>query len=182
MDLMEVSRRMYSKKGTVIVSCVRNLYINRRALLALFVYSSSCSRVRWRNWQNITTLRIRTVDSHRSFIYLLSYLSLHAIVLQIYWSRVVASWTPPMPMHDSFSSARELKKCTHIMWTTSSSRWNPPENENGFPPVTIVEKCARDCDRAPFSGAGRKSRYFLILSRYWVLIKQLQLLQTHGIK
>ena len=80
---MEVSRRMYGKKGTVIVSCVRNLYINRRALPALFVYSSSCSRVRWRNWQNITTLRIRTVDI-RSFIYLLSYLSLHAIVLQIY--------------------------------------------------------------------------------------------------
>lgn len=84
---------------------MRNLYINRRTLPALLIYSSSCSRARWRNWWNITTSRVRTVDS-RSFIYLLSHLSLHAIVLQIYWSRAVTSRTPPMPMHDSFSLPR----------------------------------------------------------------------------
>lgn len=54
----------------------------------------------------------------RSFVYLLSHLSLHAIVLQIYWSRVVFSRTPPMPMHGSFSCVgdglRELEKCARM--------------------------------------------------------------------
>lgn len=120
----------------------------------------------WRNMWNIATSRVPATDS-RSFIYLL-YLSLHAIVFQIYWSRVVVSQTPPrrLVFADRRERSRNVRTC--VIHRESSSRRNTPENENEFPPSGRGKaNVTRDRGRAPFSRVGgnklcRKSRDLLV--------------------
>ena len=169
MDLMEVTRRMYTVKRALWlwVACAACTLIDVRCLRISFILRHAREST---SGEIGKILRVRTVDS-RSFIYLLSYLSLHAIVLQIYWSRVVASRTPPMPMHDSFSCVGERTEEMHAYHANNvvRSRWNAPENENGFPPVATVEKssvCAIAAvlhfpESAVMKPAG-SPRYFLI--------------------